>query len=150
MPVNKVSLSGHKGSVKIANPNDPMQVVTVGSISNFELEVELNIEETPVFNPEGWMNHAPGMKTWSGSFEGFWINNDFGQQYLHKAVWEGLTVLLELYTTDNEKYTGEAWISTLGVEPEAEATIECAFDFTGEGPLEAPWDLASLTWPSAA
>lgn len=34
MAVKRVSLSGHKGSVKIADPNNPTDVVEVGSISN--------------------------------------------------------------------------------------------------------------------
>lgn len=148
MAVKRVSLSGHKGSVKIADPNNPTDVVEVGSISNFELEIELNMEETPVFNPKGWMNHCPGMKVWSGSFEGFWVNDDFGQKWLHKALVEGLTVTLELYTNETDKYTGEAWISVLGVNPDSSASIECSFEFTGEGELQMPWPIDDLTWES--
>lgn len=134
-----MALSGYGGNVKIKNTDISEPVAEIGV---WELEIEANIEETPKFNSEGWMHHAPGMKTWTGTFEGYWTSDDpQGQDALAQSLKAGALVVLELYTDETHKYSGEAYIEVLSVEAEAEGTVAITFDFIGNGPLSMPGDL---------
>jgi hypothetical protein len=76
------------------------------------------------------------IKSWSGSFDGFWDETDTQGQGVLDV---GATITLNLYpegnTTGDTYWTGEVIITSIGYNASFDGLVEASFSFTGTGPL---------------
>lgn len=121
--------SGSEGKIFIAGNQ-------IAEVKSWSLEVTSDTVDASVIGTE-WRKTQSTIKSWSGSMEAFWDEEDRNGQGKLTA---GKTVTLNLYPQGNEEgsnyFTGNVIITSIGYSASFDGLVEASFSFTGTGPLE--------------
>lgn len=107
----------------------------VAEIKSWSMEVTSDTTDASVIGTQ-WRKNQATIKSWSGSFDGFWDDTDtMGQG----ALTAGATVTLNLYpegdTTGDTFWSGDAIITSISYNASFDGIVEASFSFTGNGVL---------------
>ncbi|GAB6157854.1 hypothetical protein JCM39194_10540 [Desulfotomaculum varum] len=124
-----MAISGKSGKLVIGTN-------TVTEIKNWSLDLGLDTIDTTALGDE-WKTFISGLKEWSASAEGSWniAVDTMGQKVIQDAYLSGSLVSLKLYVDATHYYSGEAYISSLGIEDPVDDTVNVSFEFQGTGVL---------------
>jgi predicted secreted protein len=82
-----------------------------------------------------WRRKVAGIGNWSGKLTGFYsVSDDVGQQALHNAIFNALSVELSLETQTNS-YTGTAFPKKISIKNPVDGIVDVDIDFEGSDPL---------------
>ena len=125
---------GHNGSCTAATN-------AVGTAKIWSLNLQADTADTTTFADAGWKSNVTTLKGWSGSitvvFDG---GADSGEASLITSLTSGATVALELLTGatgagDSEKFSGDAYVTSMPITQDVNGVVEVSFDFVGTGAL---------------
>lgn len=121
-------IKGNKGKVLIGTD----QVVP---IRDWSLSVESATEDITV-KGDDWTEICRLLRSWSGSFSGFFDYTDSGVSAIMDYIFtsEEDYVTLYLYLDDTHYFTGNA-ILNFSLDNPVDAPVGMTIDFTGSGPL---------------
>lgn len=107
----------------------------VAEIKSWSLEITSDTVDASIIGTS-WRKNQATIKSWSGSFEGFWDDTDtMGQG----ALTVGSTVTLNLHPEGNDTgdtfWTGDAIITSISYNASFDGIVEASFSFTGNGAL---------------
>lgn len=121
--------SGSEGKIFIGDAQ-------VAEVKSWSLEVTADTVDASSIGTE-WRKNQATIKSWSGSMEAFWDEEDRDGQGKLTA---GKTVILNLYPEGDELesnyFTGKAIITSIGYSASFDGLVEASFSFTGTGALE--------------
>lgn len=107
----------------------------VAEIKSWSLEVNSDTVDTSIIGTS-WRKNQATIKSWSGSFEGFWDETDTDGQ---GALAVGGTVTLNMYPEGDDSgdtyWTGDAIITSISYNASFDGIVEASFSFTGTGAL---------------
>ena len=107
----------------------------IAEIKSWSMEVTADTVDASVIGTQ-WRKNQATIKSWSGSFDGFWDETDTQGQ---GGLDVGATITLNLYpegnTTGDTYWTGEVIITSIGYNASFDGLVEASFSFTGTGPL---------------
>lgn len=107
----------------------------VAEIKSWSLEITSDTVDASIIGTS-WRKNQATIKSWSGSFEGFWDETDTDGQ---GALSAGGTVTLNLYPEGNDSgdtyWTGDAIITSISYSAAFDGIVEASFSFTGTGAL---------------
>lgn len=122
------AIQGFNGKVMVGTDQ-------VADLSSWEVEIEADDLDDTEFG-DTWTAIVPGLKSWSGSFEGSWNMGDTnGQKALQDSLLNGTPVTLKLYTNASNYYSGTAYITSIKTETQVDDKVTIEYEFTGSGPL---------------
>lgn len=125
-----MALAGKGGNVKIgAN--------TVTELSNWKLDIDLDLKDKTNFASNGWKETISTLKSWSGSCDGTYnvVTDTNGQKAMQDGVLNGTSISLGLWADGTHNYAGTAWIKKLSVEEPVDDVVKFSIDFEGTGAL---------------
>ena len=107
----------------------------VAEIKSWSLEITSDTVDASIIGTS-WRKNQATIKSWSGSFEGFWDDTDtMGQG----ALTVGSTVTLNLHPEGNDTgdtfWTGDVIITSISYNASFDGIVEASFSFTGNGAL---------------
>lgn len=107
----------------------------VAEIKSWSLEITSDTVDASIIGTQ-WRKNQATIKSWSGSFDGFWDDTDtMGQG----ALTVGSTVTLNLHpegdATGDTFWTGDAIITSISYNASFDGIVEASFSFTGNGAL---------------
>ena len=107
----------------------------VAEIKSWSLEITSDTVDASIIGTS-WRKNQATIKSWSGSFEGFWDETDTDGQ---GALSAGGTVTLNLYPEGDDSgdtyWTGDAIITSISYSAAFDGIGEASFSFTGTGAL---------------
>ncbi len=107
----------------------------VAEIKSWSLEVTSDTVDASIIGTS-WRKNQATIKSWSGSFEGFWDETDTDGQ---GALTAGGTVTLNMYPEGDDSgdtyWTGDAIITSISYSASFDGIVEASFSFTGTGAL---------------
>tara|TARA_B100000989_G_scaffold111781_1_gene81971 strand:- start:407 stop:799 length:393 start_codon:yes stop_codon:yes gene_type:complete len=107
----------------------------VAEIKSWSLEITSDTVDASIIGTS-WRKNQATIKSWSGSFEGFWDETDTDGQ---GALSAGGTVTLNLYPEGDDSgdtyWTGDAIITSISYSAAFDGIVEASFSFTGTGAL---------------
>lgn len=126
-----MAIAGVGGNVKLG-------AHTVAEISNWSLDLGADDIDVTSFDSNGWKEFLSGLKEWSGSFEGNYVQNDTnGQKAIIDAWVSGQYLSLTLEVSPTVSFTGNAFFKPSIETPVGDkASFSC--DFQGTGALIVP------------
>ncbi len=121
--------SGSEGKIFIGDDQ-------IAEVKSWSLEVTSDTVDASIIGTE-WRKTQATIKSWSGSMEAFWDEEDKNGQGKLTA---GKTIELNLYPEGNEEgssyFTGKVIITSIGYSASFDGLVEASFSFTGTGALE--------------
>ena len=107
----------------------------VAEIKSWSLEVSSDTVDASIIGTQ-WRKNQATIKSWSGSFDGFWDETDTNGQ---GAISAGGTVTLNLYPEGDDSgdsyWSGDAIITSISYNASFDGLVEASFSFTGTGAL---------------
>ena len=107
----------------------------VAEIKSWSMEVTSDTVDASIIGTS-WRKNQATIKSWSGSFDGFWDETDTNGQ---GALAAGATITLNLYPEGNDTgdtyWTGDVIITSISYNAAFDGIVEASFGFTGTGPL---------------
>ena len=120
--------SGSEGKVFVGTDQ-------VAEIKSWSLEITSDVTNASVIGT-AWQKNQATIKSFSGSFDGFWDDADADGQ---GALIVGGTVTLNMYAAGNDtgdKYwSGDVIITSIGYNAAFDGLVEASFSYTGTGAL---------------
>ena len=107
----------------------------VGGQRNASLEMSAETIDTTVKTTGGWAAKIPGMKSWTSSCDGVYFLDDAGLSAAQTAFMNGTPVQLEFSKEEGLAYSGQAVITSMGVEAGQEDIVSYTISFEGTGAL---------------
>ena len=108
----------------------------VAEVKSWSLEVTSDTVDASIIGTQ-WRKNQATIKSWSGSFDGFWDETDTTGQ---GALAVGATVTLNLYpegdATGATFWTGDAIVTSIAYSGSFDGIVEATFSFTGSGALD--------------
>lgn len=108
----------------------------VAEVKSWSLEVTSDTVDASIIGTQ-WRKNQATIKSWSGSFDGFWDETDTTGQ---GALAVGTTVTLNLYpegdATGATFWTGDAIVTSIAYSGSFDGIVEATFSFTGSGALD--------------
>ncbi len=108
----------------------------VAEVKSWSLEVTSDTVDASIIGTQ-WRKNQATIKSWSGSFDGFWDETDTTGQ---GALVVGATVTLNLYPEGNATgatfWTGDAIVTSIAYSGSFDGIVEATFSFTGSGALD--------------
>lgn len=108
----------------------------VAEVKSWSLEVTSDTVDASIIGTQ-WRKNQATIKSWSGSFDGFWDETDTTGQ---GALAVGATVTLNLYpegdATGATFWTGNAIVTSIAYSGSFDGIVEATFSFTGSGALD--------------
>lgn len=108
----------------------------IAEVKSWSLEITADTVDASTIGTQ-WRKNQATIKSWSGSLESYWDEEDKNGQGKLAA---GKTVMLNLYPEGNELessyFTGNAIITSIGYSASFDGLVEASFSFTGTGALE--------------
>ncbi len=108
----------------------------VAEVKSWSLEVTSDTVDASIIGTQ-WRKNQATIKSWSGSFDGFWDETDTTGQ---GALAVGATVTLNLYPEGNATgatfWTGDAIVTSIAYSGSFDGIVEATFSFTGRGALD--------------
>ncbi len=121
--------SGSEGKIFIGDSQ-------IAEVKSWSLEVTADTVDASTIGTE-WRKNQATIKSWSGSLESYWDEEDKNGQGKLTA---GKTVTLNLYPQGNDEgsnyFTGNGIITSIGYSASFDGLVEASFSFTGTGSLE--------------
>jgi len=107
----------------------------VAEIKSWSLEVTSDVTDASTIGTS-WKKNQATIKSFSGSFEGFWDETDTNGQ---GALTVGGTITLNLYPEGNDTgdtyWNGDVIITSISYNASFDGIVEATFGYTGTGPL---------------
>ena len=107
----------------------------IAEIKSWSMEVTSDTTDASIIGTS-WRKNQATIKSWSGSFDGFWDETDTNGQ---GALAAGATITLNLYPegddTGDTFWTGDVIITSISYNASFDGIVEASFGFTGTGPL---------------
>ena len=107
----------------------------VAEIKSWSLEVSSDTVDASIIGTQ-WRKNQATIKSWSGSFDGFWDETDTNGQ---GALSAGGVVTLNLYPEGDDSgdtyWSGDAIITSISYNASFDGLVEASFSFTGNGAL---------------
>jgi len=107
----------------------------IAEIKSWSMEVTSDTTDASIIGTS-WRKNQATIKSWSGSFDGFWDETDTNGQ---GALAAGATITLNLYPEGNDTgdtyWTGDVIITSIAYNAAFDGIVEASFGFTGTGPL---------------
>ena len=107
----------------------------VAEIKSWSLEVSSDTVDASIIGTQ-WRKNQATIKSWSGSFDGFWDETDTNGQ---GAISAGGIVTLNLYPEGDDSgdsyWSGDAIITSISYNASFDGLVEASFSFTGTGAL---------------
>lgn len=107
----------------------------VAEIKSWSLEISSDVTNASIIGTQ-WQKNQATIKSFSGSFEGFWDDADPDGQ---DALVVGGTVTLNMYAAGNDSgdkyWSGDAIITSISYNAAFDGLVEASFSFTGTGAL---------------
>lgn len=121
-------IKGKSGMVKVNNE-------TVVPIRDWSLSVESATEDITVKGND-WVEICRLLRSWSGSFSGFFDPTDGGTSAILDYIFTSDEdyVTLYLYLDNTRYFTGQA-VLNFSLDNPVDAPVGMSIDFTGSGPL---------------
>lgn len=120
--------SGSEGKVFIGKTQ-------VAEVKSWSLEVTADVVDASVIG-SNWRKNQSTIKSWAGSFEAFWDEEDSNGQ---GALVAGKIVILNLYPEGDEEgntyFTGNVIITSISYKASFDGLVEASFSFTGTDAL---------------
>jgi hypothetical protein len=108
----------------------------VAEVKSWSLEITSDTVDASIIGTQ-WRKNQATIKSWSGSFDGFWDETDTTGQ---GALAVGATVTLNLYpegdATGATFWTGDAIVTSIAYSGSFDGIVEATFSFTGSGALD--------------
>jgi len=125
-----MAIAGKGGKLKVGTNS-------VTDISNWKLDIEVDVKEQTDFDSNGWVEVLPQLKSWSGTAEGFWnvASDTNGQKALQDALLNGTTVSIEFNVNGTNKYTGTAYVTKISVDEPVDDNVKFSVELKGSGAL---------------
>ena len=114
-------LVGYGGSVYIGSD--------IAGIKSWKVDYTFEVVETTGFDSGGAKVYLPGLKGWSGSFEGY---KDGAPLTI------GTQIALELKESATQKYNGQAIVTGLHPSVSVDGLAVVSYDFQGTAGLTVP------------
>lgn len=114
-------LAGYSGEVTVAGG-------TVTGIKGWKVDYVFDALESTAFDNTGTRAFVPGLKGWSGSFEGF-------KDGAPLTIGTEVALVLKESQTATQKYTGQAIINGLHQATTVDGLVTAGYDFQGTGSL---------------
>ena len=103
----------------------------IAEVKSWSLEVTSDTVDASIIGSQ-WRKSHPTIKSWAGSFEAFWDEEDKNGQGKLSA---GNTVTLSLYPQGDEEgnpyFTGKVIITSVAYKASFDGLVEASFSFTG-------------------
>jgi hypothetical protein len=120
--------SGSEGKVFVGSSQ-------IAEVKSWSLEVTSDMVDASIIGTQ-WRKSHPTIKSWSGSFEAFWDEEDKNGQGKLSA---GNTVTLNLYPQGDEVgnpyFSGQVIITSVAYKASFDGLVESSFSFTGTDAL---------------
>jgi hypothetical protein len=120
--------SGSEGKVFVGSSQ-------IAEVKSWSLEVTSDMVDASIIGTQ-WRKSHPTIKSWSGSFEAFWDEEDRNGQGKLSA---GNTVTLNLYPQGDEignpYFSGQVIITSVAYKASFDGLVESSFSFTGTDAL---------------
>ena len=114
-------LAGTAGDVTIA-------AGSVTGIKSWTLDYVAEALDTTGFDSSGVRTYIPGLKGWSGSFEGY-------KNGAPSAIGAEVALVLKESATATQKFNGQAIITGLSANTSVDGIVTYSYSFTGTGAL---------------
>lgn len=105
----------------------------VAEVKSWSMEITSDTVDASIIGTE-WRKNQATIKSWSGSFEGFWDETDTEGQ---GALVAGGTVTLNLYPEGDDSgatyWSGDAIITSISRSGAFDGIVEATYSFTGSG-----------------
>ena len=128
-------MQGFGGSVTVG-------ASAVGTAKVWSLDMSANMTDSTKFSDAGWATSCAGVKKWSGSITVmFDAGGDAGEAALIAGFLAGTTVALVLITQGSsgtgtaEKFSGNAFVTSMPITNDVSSCLEVTFGFEGAGAL---------------
>lgn len=111
---------------------------TIGELKDFTLHLESNMINATSKDSAGWEEMIPGLKKWSISGGGLYLNANTGQDAAYNALVNGTKIKLRMRpvsTTGFDQYIGDAYINSWEVANPLEDAVAVNVSATGTGAL---------------
>ncbi len=120
--------SGSEGKVFIGKTQ-------VAEVKSWSLEVTADVVDASTIG-SSWRKNQSTIKSWAGSLDSFWDEEDSKGQ---GALIAGKTVILNLYPEGDEEgntyFTGNVIITAISYKASFDGLVEASFSFTGTDAL---------------
>ena len=107
----------------------------VAEIKSWQLEIKSDTVDASIIGTS-WRKNQATIKSWEGSFEGFWDETDTDGQ---GALAVGGTVTLNMHPEGDDSgdtyWSGDAIITSISYSASFDGIVEASFSFTGTGAL---------------
>jgi predicted secreted protein len=107
----------------------------IAEIKSWSLEVTSDVTDASTIGTS-WRKNQATIKSFSGSFEGFWDETDTDGQ---GSLTVGGTVTLNLYPEGNDSgdtyWSGDVIITSISYNASFDGIVEASFGYTGTGAL---------------
>lgn len=126
-----MAITGKGGAVYVDNNK-------VAEIETWSLDLDADDVDVTSFDSNGWREFLAGLKQWSGSFEGNFVDDDTNGQVAILAAWAaGSEITLTLQVASGIEFEGDVLMKpSIETPVDDKATFSC--DFQGTGPLTLP------------
>lgn len=136
--------SGSEGKVFVGTSQ-------IAEVKSWSLEVTADTVDASVIGTQ-WRKNQSTIKSWAGSFEAFWDEEDNAQG----SLVAGKTVTLNLYPQGDEEgntyFTGNVIITSISYKASFDGLVEASFSFTGTNALDQkiviPESIAEVILPN--
>jgi predicted secreted protein len=106
----------------------------IAEVKSWSLEVTADTVDASTIG-SSWRKNQSTIKSWAGSFEAFWDEEDKAQG----SLGAGKTVTLNLYPQGDEEgsnyFTGNVIITSIAYKASFDGLVEASFSFTGTDSL---------------
>ena len=108
----------------------------VAEVKSWSLEVTSDTVDASIIGTQ-WRKNQATIKSWSGSFDGFWDETDTTGQ---GELTAGATVTLNPYPEGDDTgatyWSGDAIVTSISYSASFDGIVEATFSFTGTGALD--------------
>ena len=139
-------VSGRKGSVNFGTAGTydsstkaftpPTTSAAIANMSSWKLDITTDLLEAPVFGMDAWKKSVAGLKSWSGSADGYFdVSDTAGQAALQTAALNATESYFDLKIDDAHGYQGNAFIGKISIDEPSDNLVKFSFEIKGNGAL---------------
>jgi TP901-1 family phage major tail protein len=132
------AITGYNASLEVST-NGGTTYTRVGELRDITLHVEADKIDASSKDSAGWREFLLGMKSWSGTAGGLFVDADVAQDALYAALENGTKVKLrfrpQAATSGKKQWVGDAMIMSYEIGDPMDDAVAVTIEFTGSGAL---------------
>ncbi len=110
----------------------------IGELRNFELNESAAMLDATSVDSSGWEESIPGRKSWTGSAEAFYLDNNTAQNAVRTGLTAGTLLSFVFYAKTGSglnKWSGSGYIQDFKLNPGENQAVMINISIKGSGAL---------------